>query len=433
MRKHEIVFLVLIGFAVAGITTSCTSKKVDQENSEMSELTGESGGDDEISSSEDEFGAEDANKDGVASEPAESNGEPGAEPLDDFAANDSANPDEPASATDGNSLDAASPADAGTDTAVPEASLDTPSETLAGGAADETQGLSEPEAPRPVIPLQKAATAPYKSGKKNINTIYIAREGDTTKSVAQKIFGENKSAELKAINPTLARRDMKVGDKVYYTSPKRPDDETTMMTYYEDMGMSPEVYMSQPGDNIRTVSQSLLGHKDSWKEVWSLNPDVESKAELAEGTRLRYWPKEASGAPAAPAVADASTLPPPTDTGMTSPPAPPDMGSAGAAAGTTTADMAPPPPMPDEAVPPPPPPPADMPQASAEPPPPPPMAPSGSESLGGLGDDPDQMMALGAGAILLLAAVALFIIIRKKRARRNSPVDFQTATHTQIE
>ncbi len=270
MRKHDIVFLVLIGFAVAGVS-GCTSKKVDQENSEMSELTGDSaGGDEEISSSEDEFGAEDANKDSAATDTTE----PGAEPSDDFAANDSANPDALESPTDETSLDAASPADAGTDTAAPEASLDTPTDTTAGATADETQGLSEPEAPRPVIPLQKAATAPYKSGKQNINTIYIAREGDTTKSVAQKIFGENKSAELKKINPTLARRPMKVGDKVYYSSPKRPDDETTMMTYYEDMGMAPEVYMSQPGDNIRTVSQNLLGHNDSWKEIWSLNPDV---------------------------------------------------------------------------------------------------------------------------------------------------------------
>lgn len=433
MKKHELVFLVFISIAIASVT-GCTSKSVDQENSEISELAGDSAGGDEVSSSEDEFGSEDSSK---TESTEEVSSEDGVEPA---PAEDVAGADELASPSEAGDASTES-----TDVAAgsTDEQAETPTEALTDTAmsADESQGLSEtqePAQPKPVIPLQKVVTAPYKRGNQNINAVYIAREGDTTTSVAQKIYGEDRSDELKKINPTLARREMKVGDKVYYSSPKRPDDETSMLTYYEDMGLAPEVYLSQPGDNIRTVSQNLLGHTDSWKEIWSLNPDVESKADLPEGTRLRYWAKDVAGA--APAMAATTT----DTTGEAAPPAPPAMGDMAGNAPPPPPDMAPPPadmappPMPDEAMAPPPP--ADMPPPPppvAEAPPPPPVAAATTDdsmsSGGGLGDDPDQMMALGAGAILLLAAVALFIIIRKKRAKRNEPVDFQTATHTQIE
>jgi LPXTG-motif cell wall-anchored protein len=48
-----------------------------------------------------------------------------------------------------------------------------------------------------------------------------------------------------------------------------------------------------------------------------------------------------------------------------------------------------------------------------------------------LKEDPDQTMLLGAGAILLIAGVLLFVLIRKRKARQD--IDFNTATHTQIE
>lgn len=435
MRIHKIIFLILINCAVAA-TTSCTSKKVDQENAEISELAGEEsagGGDLEAASGEDEFGADEsktATGDAAASDEATT---PEEDPLADNSlepvtdANESmGNAPSDAQTTDvaaGNAENAENTGDA--ESAEPAAP---PADSGMTSSADETQGLSEPEAPKPMIPLQKVVASPYKRGSKNINAVYVAREGDTVESVSQKIFGEDRTAELKKDNPTLARREMKVGDKVYYTSPKRAEDESSMQTYYEDMGMTPEVYLSQPGDNIRTVAQNLLGHKDSWKEIWSLNPDVESKGELPEGTRLRYWPKEVTGA--APPT-DLAANPPSSEQADMNAPAPP-------AAGTTTDE--PPPPMPEEAAPPvaeatPPPPPVE----AAPPPPPPPVAevappppPQAAQPMGAaFGDDPDQLMALGAGAILLLAAVALFIIIRKKRARRSAAIDFQTATHTQ--
>ncbi|MCB0363396.1 MAG: LPXTG cell wall anchor domain-containing protein, partial [Bdellovibrionales bacterium] len=76
--------------------------------------------------------------------------------------------------------------------------------------------------------------------------------------------------------------------------------------------------------------------------------------------------------------------------------------------------------------------------------PPPPPLNSGTAGDGGLAgpdaesagfdalnEDPNQTMALGVGALLLLASVALFVIVRKKKRRQS--LDFNTATHTQID
>jgi hypothetical protein len=445
MRRHNFFLILFLSLFLA---TGCTSKKVDQENTDAAEMTGDSDvaaadgaegaeGGEEVSEISDDFGDDAAAPTEGGTEVAEG-GEAATDELDGLDGDVAADPDV-AESQDAAPADGAAPAD---DTGLQELATtdepaappaDAPTDSSAGDTAsagmDDSQSYTEEPAPKPVIPLQKMMTTPYTKSGVLLNAIYIARPGDTVESVSQKIYGMDKSEELKSNNATLARREMKVGDKVYYNSPQRSSDSSQILTYYEDMGLAPEIYLSKSGDNIRTVAKSLLGDENSWKEIWSTNVDVESKDELTEGTRLRYWGTEASGV-AAPVVAAAT--PPPAPTDMGTPPPPADV----------------PPPMPDQAAnqPPvesvPPPPPPDMAQAEPPPPamgevaePPPPADSSGSgdaAAMGALGEDPDQMMALGAGAILLIAAIALFIIIRKKRARR-SGIDFQTATHTQIE
>lgn len=450
MRNKYFLHVVILGFILGG--AGCTSKKVEPQdnNAEIAELTGEASdsaveGDaaptteDSSATADEDFGddsglegadsakEEVATKDDAAAGTSDQAATDDMDGLDEMPADDTAKTDDLAANSDASAepgLDAGTSSENLETAEAPPAEEPAP-DTSASLSADETQGLTDTpvDEPKPVIPLQKMASAPYMMSGKPINAIYIARAGDTTKSVSQKIYGEDRSKELKKINPTLARRAMKVGDKVYYNSPQRPTDSTQMLTYYEDMGLAPEVYLSQPGDNIRTVAKNLLGHENSWKEIWATNPDVESKGELAEGTRLRYW----SSAPAAPVMA-ANDTPPPAAAGTTGtpPPAeePPPMPEEVSAA-PPPAEV--PPPEPVAAVPPPPP-------VAAVPPPPPKVnKPVSADPMAALSEDPDQMMALGAGAILLLAAIFMFIIIKKKRARRNSGIDFQTATHTQIE
>ncbi len=296
------------------------------------------------------------------------------------------------------------------------------------------------EPAKPKASLKKVADAPFKSNGVLLNAVYIARSGDTMKSVSTKIYGSpDKAKELSKVNPVIARRPLKVGDKVYYNSPQRPTDDTKMLTFYEDLGMEPEIYVAKANDNIRPVSQKLLGDKNSWKEVWETNPAVESKGELTEGTQLRYWasndvaapPQAKNAGPAAggdagppggeelPPNAPPPNGPPPDMAGAPPPPPPPSVPpgaapSAGAAAGAVGVETPPPPPPP-------------MP----EPPPPPPQQAAPPKVAKAQGDDAMDPIYLGGGAALVLGAVGLYVMIRKKRSRRQ--LDFNTTTQTQIE
>lgn len=307
----------------------------------------------------------------------------------------------------------------------------------------ETASLEPPpatEAPK-FVPVKKIADSAFERDGVNLNRVYIGRPGDTFASVSEKIFGtRDRANDLKAWNPALKGR-IKTGDKVYYQSQSNPNDPT-MLTFYEENGIQPNIYVSKEGDNIRTLSRDLLGDDDSWKEVWATNPNIESKGDIPSGIEIRYWSDEAiAQGPATPSqpappdeqIAAAPEPPPmPTDVPTELPPPPSDpmaqMNQPPSQDPNTIAAAEPPPP-------PPPPPPMDPPsdmgavgglgQAPEQvpPPPPPPPEPKPVAKKPQFDDeasanDPDTMMAMGVGGILLLAAAVLFVILRRNRAKR---------------
>ena len=146
------------------------------------------------------------------------------------------------------------------------------------------------EPTRSWVPVKKIADTPYEKNGVLVNAVYIVRPGDDLAAISQKIYGADRTQDLVAVNTWASNRAVKVGDKIYYNSPNRPQDSGQLLTYYEDLGLAPEIYISRPGDNIRKVSMNLLGHERSWMEIWATNPDVESKGEIVEGLQLRYWP-----------------------------------------------------------------------------------------------------------------------------------------------
>ncbi|MFN8790231.1 MAG: hypothetical protein ACK5Y2_02095 [Bdellovibrionales bacterium] len=280
-----------------------------------------------------------------------------------------------------------------------------------------TTDLDQPKpAPRA---LQKVASTPWKVGSKWVNGIYFARPGESLDSISQTIYGDDRTRELKKINPTYNNRDVKPGDKVYYSSVSRPDDSEKILTFFEEKGVAPQTYVAQSGDNIRQVSQKLLGYPEAWKEVWASN-SVDSKQEIPEGTELRYWDMAAAAPAGSGGKTDvAANANPGADGGAAPPPPPmpevPPM---------PEAQMAPPPP-PDLPPPPdmqadagmPPPPPADIP-----PPPPPPMetAPPPQQAQvddGGATSEEDQTLVMGAVAAAVIGGAVLAIVRRKRRQK----------------
>jgi hypothetical protein len=282
------------------------------------------------------------------------------------------------------------------------------------------------------IPVRKMKKTPYTDGGVLVNRLYVAREGDTLKSVAQKIYGDSsRSKDILSWNPHFAGKGLSVGDKVYYSSPKNPQDNSAILLYYEEAGIQPSYYTAKNGESIRKVSQTLLGHPRSWMEVWATN-DIESKWEMPEGAQLRYWPNGTVAAPmqaaapeptqpeeeAMPAETPATTTEtaamdtPEQTEPMTEPMEETPPADEGAAATAMAQNEEPPPPPPEATPPPPPPPPEAMPTPETE------MAANGE---GGLADmmngENDSMMMAVLGGLLLLAAMILVVFIRRGRKK----------------
>ncbi len=375
---------------------------------------------------------------------------PGATTLDETSLNTTTPP--PADAT------AATPATdaAASSSATTSAITETPvTDTSVGSMAAEPVAKPESSA-KPVVaavPMKKISAVIPTQGKDGgwINTVYIVRPKETLADISMKIFGTDKSADLKKIaeNKSIKSRGVKAGDKIYYTSPNRPDDSTKTMLYYEDMGMVPETYVAKKGESLKKVSKELLGYDAAWKEVWASNI-IDSKTKLKDGDTIRYW-KNGDGAPmmannpppspppgganlidssqvpqpmaeATPPPADASagTLPPPpadANANMPPPPPSPDMATAapppveppaGAGVTDTNANMPPPPPA-DLA---PPPPPAEE---VAEAPKKKKVNLDEEAAAEEEGMSSDTLMSMGALGVLV--ALLAFVIIRKKKQK----------------
>lgn len=305
--------------------------------------------------------------------------------------------------------------------------------------ATETAAATPPPPTEPTTwaPLKKVKTEAFMSGSTNLNRVYVARPGDNRPEVSQKIYGDKThSKDLLKWNGFLSR-GVKTGDKIYYTSPTNPTD-TKMLTYYEDVGVPAQNYVSRDGDNIREVAKTLLGDKDSWKEVWATNADVESKGKIPAGLNIRYWPDSAAPAPTL-----AQNTPPPVD--PTAPPAGADpLAQQQPPAGTPADPLAQPPadplapndPVAMQGQQPPPlndplaqptGTPASVPPAvgSTNPPPvdPPAQPPAEPKHVAAAGEahgteEADNMMMMGLGGIVLLAAGAVFFLMRRSRSRK---------------
>lgn len=306
---------------------------------------------------------------------------------------------------------------------------------------------------KPSAPLQKMATAPWKVGKTWFNTVYFARPGDSLASISQMIYGADKTAELKKGNTVFKSRKVRPGDKVYYSSPHRSDDSEKMLTYYEDNGIAPEVYVAKAGDDLKKVSKNLLGYDGAWKEVWASN-SIESKGKMDEGAELRYW-KTSPAAAAAPVHKEVVSSAPhaqeevphqamqePQAPAMPPPPTSDDMAPPPQVQAPAQGEI-PPPPMPDQQqqqagteMPPPPPPPVEQ----APPPPPPPVqavnppAPPHEDHVAATeegapnGMDQDTTMALAVVG-LAAAGLAILIVLRKKRKQRDLEQQAMDNTH----
>ena len=165
-------------------------------------------------------------------------------------------------------------------------------------SSNEHSPNQQPDTPKEKtwVPVKKIATQTFKKQGVLINAVYIARLNDTPQTIAQKI-GLTQADDIIKLNPHLKSMvvrtggRVKVGTKVYYNSPRRPRDQSRVVFFYNDMGLAPTQYILKQGKNIRTESKKLLGHHNSWHEIWATHPEIQSKWVLQRDYNIVYWPE----------------------------------------------------------------------------------------------------------------------------------------------
>ena len=270
------------------------------------------------------------------------------------------------------------------------------------GKPKQAPGKQNLSAPKKWISYKKIKTQPYNQAGFLVNAVYVARKGDDIQSISNKIFGVDQVDQLQAINLFLKRRGVKVGDKIYYQSPNRPQDSSQLLFYFEDKGIPPQYHQAQAGENIRQIASQLLGDSNSWKEIWATNPDLQSKGVLNQSVTFKYWPEGADVN---------NQLPPPEPEPEPSVP-PSDENNMNAEEGTET--PLPPDPLEEE--------PAALPEQ-----PPQAGAPEGEKIGDKLLSEIDVVLAI----ILALGTIFCAIIIVRKRNKRKE-FDY-TATNFKID
>jgi hypothetical protein len=265
-----------------------------------------------------------------------------------------------------------------------------------------------PPTPKKVVALTKVELVPFRQGEFLLNAVYIARPKDTFKRISEKIYGSTaRVKDLKLMNPKVSK--INVGTKIYYNSPTRPQDESNLKVYYEDMGMIPQTYISQSSEPLKAKAKELLGFDNAWKEIWSTHPRLESKTSLPAGSEIYYWPDFDM---VAPKVDMAAPAPETAQPEMTNETVPPEM----------TNNEFPPPPMPEAA-----PPGSDNLANNDYPPPPMPEMdppPSLPAAVAGIEEDAsapqDETMLLLGGIGVLTAGIAGLIVVRKRRQQKEA-------------
>ena len=166
------------------------------------------------------------------------------------------------------------------------------SESVVPVTDSNASSTASPVAKKTWIPLKKIKTGTYNKAGFLVNAVYIARPQETIEGISQKIFNTDNTQHLYAINSHLRNRNVKVGDKIYYNSPRRSNDNSQILVYFEDIGIAPKEHFAQAGENIRAISSNLLGHQDSWKEIWATNQNINSKGILNQSVSIKYWTEE---------------------------------------------------------------------------------------------------------------------------------------------
>ena len=136
---------------------------------------------------------------------------------------------------------------------------------------------------------ERISATPIQSGQFWLNAFYFVRApGENWQTVSQTIYGRPDRAELlQNWNPDAK---LKVGSVVYYNSPFRPTDSQTMKPFAADFGAELEVVVVKKGDTLSKIAKARYGEFQAWREIASMNPDLQNPNQIEVGQRIMLAP-----------------------------------------------------------------------------------------------------------------------------------------------
>jgi nucleoid-associated protein YgaU len=151
---------------------------------------------------------------------------------------------------------------------------------------------------------------------------YVVQKGDSLASIARKRLGaESRWTEIQAANAGLEPKNLRVGNTIllpadaktvvaadtrkFAPTPAKPriSDPKNTETKKAETKKSPAVasksggtYKIKKGDGLRSIARKELGDESRWKEIQSLNPDIQANRLMVGDTiKLPVSRERASG------------------------------------------------------------------------------------------------------------------------------------------
>jgi LysM repeat protein len=133
------------------------------------------------------------------------------------------------------------------------------------------------------------ASKPFQKDGLWMNSYMFVRGEQNWKQISRLLYGREDRANLLA--QWNAGRELRPGTIIYYNSPLRADDSTSMKVLEDDFGLSLEGLIVKKGDSLSLIAARVYGSPEAWREIASLNQDLIPSPDVIEvGQNLRISP-----------------------------------------------------------------------------------------------------------------------------------------------
>jgi LysM repeat protein len=123
----------------------------------------------------------------------------------------------------------------------------------------------------------------------SLNGYVFVRGERSWKDLSRLLYGRDDRATL--LSQWNANAEIKPGAVIYYNSPFRPDDTSTLKSFDSDFGMTLSAVSVSAGDTLSSIAAKVYGSPDAWRELAILNANgLTSPDSLEVGQSLQIAP-----------------------------------------------------------------------------------------------------------------------------------------------